>query len=71
MNRFIEKAHEWGDEIPAGVFLDNRSVSTYTERVSSRIPSYLGSPPAQRAIADEDGRSTADLTEIFEEMRMV
>lgn len=59
---FVAKAYEWGDRIPTGVFLENRSVSTFTERILSRIPSYLSVPPAKRAIADEQGRTLVDLS---------
>lgn len=70
MSHFIEKAHEWGDRIPIGVFLENRSQSTYEERILQRVPSYRTSPPAHRVIADEDGRPTTDLSEIFAELAM-
>lgn len=70
MQAFIAKAHEWGDEIPAGVFLENRSVSSYAERIRSRVSSYEASPPHRRRIADDEGRPTVDLTEIFDEVRM-
>lgn len=70
MNQFIDKAHEWGEEIPAGVFLDNRSVTTFSERISSRIGNYLINPPCRRVIADDNGHPTADLSDIFEEVRL-
>jgi 2-oxoglutarate ferredoxin oxidoreductase subunit beta len=70
MAAFMAKAHEWGEEIPAGVFLENRSVSTFSERIEGRIAGYLDQPPARRQIADDAGKPTADLTEIFAEVRM-
>jgi 2-oxoglutarate ferredoxin oxidoreductase subunit beta len=70
MAAFMAKAHEWGEEIPAGVFLENRSVSTFSERIAGRIAGYLDQPPARRQIADDAGKPTADLTKIFAEVRM-
>ena len=70
MSQFIEKAHEWGEEIPAGVFLENRAVSTFSERIQTRIADYLQASPAHRQIADDDGNPVADLSGIFEEVRM-
>lgn len=70
MAAFIEKAHEWGDQIPTGVFLENRAVSTFEERIAQRVPSYRTAPPAHRVIADEEGRPTTDLGEIFDELAM-
>jgi 2-oxoglutarate ferredoxin oxidoreductase subunit beta len=68
---FIAKAHEWGETIPAGVFLDNRSMSTFVERIEARIEDYREQAPSKRAIADADGKPTADLTKIFDEVRMI
>ncbi|MGD8626106.1 MAG: thiamine pyrophosphate-dependent enzyme [Anaerolineae bacterium] len=67
MDRFIVKAHEWGDRIPTGVLLENRHVSTFEARLARRSASYRAAPPALRAIAGDDGRALADLAPIFEE----
>jgi len=67
---FVAKAHEWGEEIPAGVFLDNRSTSTFLQRVETRIENYRANPPHNRPIADANGKPTADLSKIFDEVRM-
>jgi 2-oxoglutarate ferredoxin oxidoreductase subunit beta len=69
-NDFMALAHEWGAEIPAGVFLDNRSTSTFAERIETRIENYRAEPPSRRAIADAAGKPTADLGPIFDEVRM-
>jgi 2-oxoglutarate ferredoxin oxidoreductase subunit beta len=68
MAEFMTKAHEWGDRIPTGVFLDNRSLSTFEERIAERIPGYRKSPPARRVIADAHGHPTTDLSKIFAEV---
>ena len=70
MGEFIEKAHEWGDRIPTGVFLENRSQSTFTQRIMSRVPSYLSTPPAHREIVDDFGKPNTDLSKIFAEVRV-
>ncbi len=65
-----ELAHEWGNRIPTGVFLENRTVSTFEERIAERIPSYRLAPPARRVIADRNGRPVTDLSKILAEMVM-
>ena len=70
MNEFLSKVHEWGDEIPAGVFLDNRSTSNFADRIETRIENYRAQPPNKRVIADGSGKPTADLSKIFDEVRM-
>ena len=70
MSEFLSKVHEWGDEIPAGVFLDNRATSTFADRVETRIENYRAQPPNKRVIADGSGKPTADLSKIFDEVRM-
>ena len=52
MNEFLSKVHEWGDEIPAGVFLDNRATSSFADRIETRIENYRAQPPNKRVIAD-------------------
>ncbi len=69
MNEFLSKVHEWGDEIPAGVFLDNRATSTFADRIETRIENYRAQPPNKRVIADGSGKPTADLSNIFDEVR--
>ncbi len=68
MAQVVQRSHEWGDRIPLGVFLENRSQTTFEQRIASRIENYLTATPAGRAIADKDGRPTADLEPIFEEL---
>ena len=68
MRQFIEKAYEWGDRIATGVLLENRSVPTFEERVAGRTPDYLSAPPAQRAIADDEGHPLADLEPFYREL---
>jgi len=65
----IEKAQEWGDRIPIGVFYKNELTTTFQERISKRIPFYLSNSPANQRISDETGASAADINEFFEELK--
>ena len=65
----MRKAQEWGDRIPIGVFYKNELEPTFVERIVGRIPFYRSSPPAKQKISDENGFSTADLKEFFDELR--
>jgi hypothetical protein len=51
-----------------GVLLENRTLSTFEQRMAERIPNYRSGPPAHRIIADERGRPTTDLSTIFAEL---
>jgi 2-oxoglutarate ferredoxin oxidoreductase subunit beta len=62
----IEKSLEWEDKIPIGVFYQNPFVSTYEERIISRIPNYLNLPPVKQTIAAKDGKPTANIAKILE-----
>ncbi len=66
--RFMQMAHTWGDYIPTGVFLVNRSVPSFGDRIRGRMPSYAHHVAANKRIATEQGTSIADLTGIFEEL---
>jgi 2-oxoglutarate ferredoxin oxidoreductase subunit beta len=65
----MDKAQEWGDRIPIGVFYKNELEPTFIDRIVNRIPFYRSSPPARQKINDENGFSTADLTDFFDELR--
>jgi 2-oxoglutarate ferredoxin oxidoreductase subunit beta len=65
----MHKAQEWGDRIPIGVFYKNELEPTFVERIVGRIPFYRSNPPAKQKISDENGFSTADLKEFFDELR--
>jgi 2-oxoglutarate ferredoxin oxidoreductase subunit beta len=65
----MEKAEEWGDRIPIGLFYKTEFEPTFIDRITSRIPFYRSNPPAKQRISDENGSSTADLQEFFDELR--
>jgi 2-oxoglutarate ferredoxin oxidoreductase subunit beta len=68
ITQFVAKAHEWGRRIPIGLLLENRTLSTFEQRIAARIPSYRSAPPAHRIIADAHGHPTTDLHTIFAEL---
>jgi 2-oxoglutarate ferredoxin oxidoreductase subunit beta len=70
LNRFIDKALEWGDRIPIGILLKNETVPSYEERILQRIPFYREAPPAKQTIADSQGRPTIDLTKFLDELKV-
>jgi 2-oxoglutarate ferredoxin oxidoreductase subunit beta len=70
MQRFLTKAHEWGDRIPTGVFLADRSVPTFAARIARQMPGYHEAPPARRNIADAQGRPSTDLSPLLAELIM-
>jgi len=65
----MEKAQEWGNRIPIGIFYKNELEPTFVDRIVSRIPFYRNNPASKQKISDENGFSTADLTEFFDELR--
>jgi 2-oxoglutarate ferredoxin oxidoreductase subunit beta len=65
----LEKAQEWGDRIPIGVFYKKEYEPTFQERFASRIPFYVNNPPAKQKLKDENGFSTVDLTEFMEDLK--
>ena len=65
----LEKAQEWGDRIPIGVFYKNEMEPTFQERFAKRIPFYLENPPAKQQLKDENGTSTLDLGEFMDDLK--
>jgi len=65
----MEKAQEWGDRIPLGVFYQNPLEPTFQDRFAARIPFYLQNPPAKQPLKDESGASTVDLSEFMDDLK--
>lgn len=65
----LDKAREWGDRIPIGVFYKNELEPTFQDRLSNRIPFYMKRPPAKQKLCDENGFSTVDLSDFLKELR--
>ena len=65
----MEKAQEWGDKIPVGVFYQNELEPTFQDRLSQRIPFYMENPPAKQQLKDENGIATVDLSEFMDDLK--
>jgi 2-oxoglutarate/2-oxoacid ferredoxin oxidoreductase subunit beta len=65
----LQKAQEWGDHIPIGIFYQNQLEPTFQERFNKRIPFYLENPPAKQKLANLEGNSHVDLKDFFEDLK--
>ena len=65
----LEKAQEWGDRIPIGVFYRNELEPTFQERFTKRIPFYMEKPPAKQKLTDENGNSHVNLQQFMDELK--
>ncbi len=65
----LEKAQEWGDKIPVGVFYQNPFEPTFENRFAARIPFYLENPPGKQPLKDESGASNVDLSEFMDDLK--
>jgi 2-oxoglutarate ferredoxin oxidoreductase subunit beta len=65
----LEKAQEWGDRIPIGVFYKKEYESTYGDRLTARIPFYPARPPAKQKLSDEKSLSAVDLSEFLDDLK--
>lgn len=70
LEEVLEKAYEWGDRIPIGVFYENSEASPFEDRINSSVEKYLEKPPALQSIAGEKGEPVIDsraFKELFRE----
>ena len=65
----MEKAQEWGDRIPIGVFYQNIFEPTFQDRFAKRIPFYPQYPPAKQQLKDENGAPMVDLSEFIDDLK--
>jgi 2-oxoglutarate ferredoxin oxidoreductase subunit beta len=65
----LDKAEEWGDRIPIGVFFKNELEPTFQDRITQRIPYYLANPPGKQKLKDENNRSIIDLSEFMDDLK--
>jgi 2-oxoglutarate/2-oxoacid ferredoxin oxidoreductase subunit beta len=70
MSSAILKSGEWGDRIPIGVFYQNEMVPTYTERITSKIPSYVSNPPSKQRISIAGEKSCSDISKLLDVLRL-
>lgn len=64
----MEKAKEWGDKIPIGVFYKNELIPTFQERIAKRIPFYINNPPAKQKICTVEGAPVTNVDVFFKEL---
>jgi len=65
----IEKAYEWGEHIPIGVFYQNMLEPTFEDRFRERIPFYLDNPPAKQLLKNTEDTSTVNLDEFIADLK--
>lgn len=65
----LDKAEEWGDKIPIGVFFKNELEPTFQDRITQRIPYYLANPPGKQKLKDENNHSIIDLSEFMDDLK--
>jgi len=65
----LEKAQEWGDKIPIGVFYQNELEPAFHDRLTERIPFYMQNPPAKQQLKDENNVATVDLSEFLDDLK--
>jgi len=65
----MEKAQEWDDKIPIGVFYKNELEPTFQDRLTERIPFYMQNPPAKQQLKDENDMATVDLNEFMNDLK--
>ena len=65
----MERAQEWGDRIPIGLFYKNPFEPSFQERIAKRIPFYLQNPPAKQQLKDQNDASVVDLSEFFDDLK--
>lgn len=65
----MQKAQEWGDRIPIGVFYQKEYELTFEERIKERIAFYSDRPPAKQKLSNEKGISTVNLSDFLEDLK--
>ena len=65
----MERAQEWGDRIPIGVFFQNPLEPTFQDRFTKRISFYPENPPAKQQLKNENGASSVDLSDFIDDLK--
>ena len=69
LSQALIKSLEWGNKIPTGIFYQNETISTYTARLTSKVPDYLENPPAKQEIS-KDGSPTTDISDLLDSLKV-
>lgn len=64
----LEKAQEWNDRIPIGVFYNNGLEPTFQERYKERVPFYMTNPPAKQKLSSKN-KSIVSLEQFMNELK--
>jgi 2-oxoglutarate ferredoxin oxidoreductase subunit beta len=63
------KSLEWDTKIPTGIFYKNELISTYTTRLTDKIPNYNENPPAKQNIS-KNGIPITDVSKILDSLKV-
>ncbi|MDE1822420.1 MAG: 2-oxoacid:ferredoxin oxidoreductase subunit beta [Euryarchaeota archaeon] len=66
----LEKVTDPGEDLPIGIFFENRAIAPYTDRIARRIPFYGAVPPAAQPIRDARGAPLPDLAPLLDSLRV-
>lgn len=61
----IQKAHEWGDRIPVGVFYQDFSTPEFTQQINQQGISYYARPPAKQLLPGRNNRPAVNIHSLF------
>ncbi len=67
----VRLSYLWGDKIPIGVFFRDPFTPSYEERIAGIAPVYLNSAPAWQPVRNKQLKPVADVSDIFEELRVL
>lgn len=54
ISQALIRSLDWGNKIPIGVFYKNDHISSFSERMSEHLPTYVEHPPYRQRISTDD-----------------
>jgi len=66
----MNKAQEWGERIPVGIFQQDLTQPQFLQQIAVRQPQYSNNPPATHPVADDSGGPLADMCQLFAELKI-
>ena len=64
----MEKANEWNDKIPIGVFYKNNHIPTYKTRINNEIENYIKYNPSKQRIKNDDDLPYSSIDHIMDSL---
>ncbi len=61
----VQKAQEWGDRIPVGVFYQDLSAPEFTQQISQQIKSYRERPPAKQVRLEQNSKPMVNMQSLL------